>query len=140
MTVLPFASAAASPRMLLADDDDRFRSLLRAIFEPYFALAEVPSGEEALEVVTAARVDLVLCDMHMETLTGLETIRQVKILRPAVPCILITADATDELAEDAAPAAFDVLKKPIRRRELLARVSDAWDAFYGDENPLSSAG
>jgi len=127
-------------RLLIADDDESFRDVLRSIFEPYFALLEAVSGEDAVGIVRHARVDLLVLDMHMDELTGLQTIRLVKEFDAQLPCILVTADATDELRHEAAAAnAWSVLAKPVRKRELLTTVSTAIESVYGDNELLRAA-
>lgn len=119
--------------LLIADDDAGFREVLRDVLEPYFQLIEASCGEEAIEIVRERQIDLVLLDMHMRVLTGLETLKIVKSLRVVVPCIIITADPTEELRRDAARAeAFTVLKKPVARNELVTTVSTALQTAYDD--------
>lgn len=119
--------------LLIADDDDAFRETLCEIFEPFFRLIEAQSGEEALELASHEEVHLALFDMHMQRLTGLEALRQLKEIYIVAPCILITADYTSELCDDAAEAqAFTVLKKPISKRELVKTVATAVDTAYND--------
>lgn len=125
-------------QLLIADDDDGFREVLRAIFEPWFALVEAHSGEEALQILHAHRVDLLVLDMHMHELTGLETIRIVKQVNAMLPCILVTSDASDELRQEARAAdAWSVLAKPVRKTELLQTVSTAIGTAYRDPRYLT---
>ena len=119
--------------LLIADDDDAFRGTLCEIFGPFFRLIEAQSGEEALELASHEEVHLALFDMHMQRLTGLEALRQLKEIHIIAPCILITADYTTELCDDAAEAqAFTVLKKPITKRELVKTIATAVDTAYND--------
>ena len=119
--------------LLVADDDAEFRRTLRLVLEPHVELCEAECGEEAVEIVRTRKVDLVLLDMHMQALSGLDTLRLLKSLRAALPCIIITASFTDELRRSAAEAdAFSVLKKPVTRRLLLATVSRALETAYDD--------
>lgn len=119
--------------LLVADDDAEFRRTLRLVLEPHVDLYEAECGEEAVEIVRTRSVDLVLLDMNMQALSGLDTLRLVKALRAALPCIIITASFTDELRKRAAQAdAFSVLKKPVTRRLLLSTVSRALEAAYDD--------
>jgi CheY-like chemotaxis protein len=119
--------------LLVADDDAEFRRTLRLVLEPHVDLFEAACGEEAVEIVRTRSVDLVLLDMHMQALSGLDTLRLVKSLRATLPCIIITASFTDELRKLAAQAdAFSVLKKPVTRRLLLTTVSRALEAAYDD--------
>ena len=118
---------------LIADDDPDFRETLRLVLAPFLRTVEACSGEEAIDIVHHRRVDIVLVDMHMHVLTGLETVRIVKQFQASLPCILITADATDELRRDAQVAeAYSVLKKPVTRQELVNTVSTALLAAYAD--------
>ena len=119
--------------LLLADDDAEFRRTLRLVLEPHVALCEAECGEEAVEIVRTRHIDLVLLDMNMRALSGLDTLRVVKSLRAALPCIIITASFTDELRRTATQAdAFSVLKKPVSRRLLLKTVSQALATTYAD--------
>ncbi len=120
-------------QLLIADDDAGFRSILKELLAPYFQLFEAKSGEEAVELVEQIQVDIVLLDMHMDVLTGLEAVRMMKQINAILPCILITADATDELREDASAAnAYEVLSKPFKRQELVSTVSHALLDTYHD--------
>lgn len=120
-------------QLLIVDDDDAFRGALCEIFEPFFRLIEAQSGEEALQLASHEEVHLALFDMHMQRLTGLEAVRQLKEIHIIAPCILITADYTTELCDDAAEAqVFTVLKKPITKRELVKTVAKAVDTAYND--------
>ena len=119
--------------LLVADDDAEFRRTLRLVLEPHVDLCEAACGEEAVEIVRTRSIDLVLLDMHMQALSGLDTLRLVKSLRATLPCIIITASFTDELRKRAAQAdAFSVLKKPVTRRLLLTTVSRALETAYDD--------
>ena len=127
-------------QLLIADDDAGFREVLRAIFEPLFSLFEAGSGEEAVEIVEGEHVDLILIDMNMHKLTGLETVRIVKQIDSRLPCILCTSDATDELREQAREVVWSVPAKPVRKRELLTNVSSAIDSTYGGPDVSSLPG
>ncbi|HUG89961.1 MAG TPA: response regulator [Planctomycetaceae bacterium] len=127
--------------LLLADDDAGFRETARGILEPYFVLFEAESGEEALELVEFERVDIALLDMHMKRLTGLETLRILKSHNELAPCILITADASDDLRRDAREAdAYCVLSKPVRKIDLVTCVSSALVDVYDDPDAFSLTG
>ena len=113
-------------QLLIADDDAGFRETLRNLFQDGFETHEVGSGEEAIELAESQPVDLALVDMHMRRLTGLETVRLLKRVHAATPCILITSDVSEQLRRDALAAqAHEILSKPIRRRLLLKSVSIA---------------
>ena len=84
-------SEARDYSILIADDDTSSRDALRDILQPHgFQTLLASSGEEAIEVVRFTPVHLVLLDMHMPTLTGLETLRLVRQINARLPAILVT--------------------------------------------------
>ena len=125
-------------RLLIADDDAAFRGILRNIFEPYLRMIEAASGEEAVEIVECEQIDIVLLDMHMQAMTGLETLQIVKSIDALIPCILVTAAATESLKCEASDAeAYSVLEKPVRKAQLLHTVSTALQDAYCDPDAFS---
>lgn len=128
-------------QLLITDDNAAFRQVLREVLQnrPFLILHEAESGEEAVDVVQRQRIDIVLLDMHMHVMTGIETMRELKRMDFTRPCILITSDTSDDVKRDAREAdAFSVLKKPVPRRELVKAVSDALITAYNafDVKPL----
>jgi CheY-like chemotaxis protein len=119
------------PRLLITDDDHDFRETLRSVFEPRFRTLAASNGQEALDIVRNEEVHLVLLDMHMPRLTGLETLRRVKQFKWRLPCILLSARLDDALIRQAYLAqAFSVLAKPISRQQLTTAVEDAMRRSY----------
>lgn len=119
--------------LLITDDNASFRRVLREVLEdrPFLRLHEAESGEQAIEVVADRRIDIVLLDMHMHVLSGVETIRLLKQLDRVRPCILITSDTSDDIRRDAQDAdAFSVLRKPVPPRQLVQTVSSALEIAY----------
>ena len=122
-----------TPSILITDDDREFRETLRGVFEPRgFRTFLAGDGEEALDIVRGQDVHLLLLDMHMPKLTGLETIRRIKQFKSRLPCILISADLDDRLLQQARLAeVFSVLSKPITRLQLTSVVDLALRRTYG---------
>ena len=121
-----------APSLLITDDDSAFRQTLKGLFEPEgFRTLTAGDGEEALRIVHTQTVHIILLDMHMPKLTGLETLRLVKRFRAMLPCILLSADLDEMLIEQARTArAFSVLAKPVTRRQITAVVHQALSATY----------
>ncbi len=121
-----------SPSLLITDDDSGFRETLQGVFEPEgFRTLLASDGEEALQIVRTREVHLVLLDMHMPKLTGLETLRLLKQFRALLPCILLSARLDDLIIEQARLAqAFSVMAKPITRRQLTGIVRQALRRTY----------
>lgn len=120
------------PSVLITDDDLGFRETLRSIIEPEgFHTLLASDGEEALSVVQAEPVHLVLIDMHMPKLTGLETLREMRQMQVVLPCILMSAEADETLVEQALEAdAFSVLKKPMSRQTVTDTLRSALRFAY----------
>jgi two-component system, response regulator PdtaR len=119
--------------ILIADDDVQSRFALRDIVEPagYEALLAA-SGEEAIDIVRGQRVHLVLLDMYMPTLTGLETLLMVRQINALLPAILVTGDATESLVRKAIQMqVYSVIPKPVSKNILLYTVVKALSRFYG---------
>ena len=121
------------PSILITDDDAAFRETLRDVFAPRGIDTRLAGdGMEALEIVHESRIDLILLDMHMPRLTGLETIRQLRQEDRQIPCILMSARMDENLAEQAeAEAVFSVLSKPMSFTEVTGVVFRALQVTYG---------
>lgn len=119
--------------LLITDDDRDFRETLCGVFEPRgFRTLSAGDGTEALRIVETEAVHLLLIDMHMPKLTGLETLRRVRQRHLVLPCILMSARLDERLTAAAlAESAFAVLAKPIRFTEIMTRVEQALAAAYG---------
>jgi CheY-like chemotaxis protein len=76
-------------------------------------------------------VHLIVLDMHMPRLTGLETLRQVKLFKRFLPCIMLSAEADEVLVEQALQAdAFSFLSKPVSRMAITSTVHLALHRTY----------
>lgn len=127
------------PSILITDDDRGFRETLRGLFEPQgFRTWLAGDGDEALNIVRSQDVHLLLLDMHMPRLTGLETLRLVKQFKSRLPCILLSANPDDELVEQAMRAdAFSFLTKPVTGRAITNTVRLALARTYEWACPMA---
>jgi two-component system chemotaxis response regulator CheY len=125
---------ATAPRpysILITDDDRACREALRDIVEPQgYQTVLASSGEEAVEIVRAQLVHAVLLDMYMPTLTGLDTLMMMRQINELLPCILVTADATERLIRQALNAhAYSVIPKPVNKHLVLHTVVRALERY-----------
>jgi DNA-binding NtrC family response regulator len=114
-------------RILLADDDTRVREAVAMILEDAgHEVLQALDGDHALKSFRAKPVDLVVCDLFMPGKDGLETIRELRKLSPAVRIIAMSGSgfngAVDMLRTALHMGAIEVLGKPMRRKDLLAAV------------------
>jgi CheY-like chemotaxis protein len=129
-----FGMTASRPYSILITDDDRdSRETLRDIVAPQgYRTILAASGEEALEIIHVEPIHLVLLDMHMARLTGLETVRLMHEENAVLPCILVTADADAGLIRQALNAqVFSVIPKPVSKNVVLYTVVRALGRVYG---------
>ncbi len=120
--------------VLITDDDPGSREALREIVVPAgYRAVLASSGEEALDIVRDEPVHLALLDMHMPRLTGLETMQLVHQINAVLPCILVTADATEDLMRQAfSVRAYSVIPKPVSPNVLLYTMVRALMKVYGE--------
>ena len=114
-----------APHLLVVDDDHDVRdSLRRALRYAGYAVSTAPNGAEALSAVAQAPVDLIILDVLMPMLNGLDTCRALRGRGVATPVLVLTArDAIDDRVAGLEAGADDYLVKPFALRELLARVN-----------------
>ena len=116
-----------TPRILLADDEQPIRRAIAAMLTNLGYEVEVAeSGTEAWERFQRSDFDLVLTDIRMGGMDGLELVGRVRTIKPEVPTILVTAFGTvDQAVEAMRRGADDFVTKPISPEELRERVAKA---------------
>lgn len=126
-------TSTESHSVLITDDDVGFRSTLgEALEREGYHTVLAADGQEAINIVQAEEIHVVLLDMHMPRLTGLETLRRLRHVAKSLPCILISAGADDAVREEARrESAFSVLSKPIDCRTVSRIVRSALDWRMG---------
>jgi EAL domain-containing protein (putative c-di-GMP-specific phosphodiesterase class I)/CheY-like chemotaxis protein len=113
-------------KVLIVDDDDHLRALLRlALLRAGLATAEASNGLEALQMIETDSIGVVVCDLVMPGMSGLEVVRALRE-RPksaTLPFLLMTGSGDGDTVLEALEAgADDFLAKPVRLEELVARV------------------
>src|ERR671911_1096278 len=113
--------------LLVADDDPGLReSLERTLTREGYRIVLASDGRAALERVQAGGIDLIVTDLKMPGLTGLELLRAAKAIAPEVDVILLTAFGTVEEAVKAMKdGAYDFLTKPFQRAQLVRVIRRA---------------
>lgn len=119
--------------ILITDDDPECRETLREIVEPEgYRTILAESGEEAVDIVREEPVHVALLDMQLPRMSGLEAMQLFRQFNKVLPCILVTAAATDELMRQAFSArAFSVIPKPVSKNVVLYTVVRALVRAYG---------
>jgi len=109
-----------SAQILVVDDEPGMREFLKIMLEKMgFQAQATESGEEAIKRIEQARFDLVLCDLKLPKLSGMEVLRKSKELNPEVPVIIITAfGSADSAVEAMKLGAYDYITKPFKVDEI----------------------
>lgn len=117
------------PRILIIDDEKAIRNTLREILQyEKFEVDEAGDGAEGLKKVESNSFDLVLCDIKMPKMDGLEVLAKLQELNPDLPVVMISGHGTIETAVDAIKSgAFDYIAKPPDLNRLLVTVRNALD-------------
>jgi DNA-binding NtrC family response regulator len=114
------------PTILVVDDDPGLRESFRLILEDEFEVLDVPDGHQALDIVRSCQVDLVLLDIRLPGMDGLEVLERIKGLDEQLDVILVTAVKTVRTAVSAMKlGALDYLTKPFDEDEVLALIRRA---------------
>ena len=130
--------------IMLVDDDPIFRSVTNAYLESQgFKVVEAENGLEALQQLRECQPDLVLCDLSMPVLDGIEFVEEVSLEYPSMPLIVVSG--TDEMSDVAKALRFgikDFLPKPIGNYQHLSQAIDNTleesDCHYSDHRDFSS--
>lgn len=115
------------PVMLVVDDNDQIRAYIRQLFENDFTVYDVNNGPAALELAKSHEPDIVISDVVMEGLSGIDLCAQLKQdpLYSHIPVILLTASSSAEVKlQGIAGGADDYITKPFDKDLLVARVTN----------------
>ncbi len=142
-------------RILIVEDEDiQRRQLARALAGPDRVIAEARSGEDALKSLAGDRFDLVISDIRMPGISGLDLVRRIKSIYPHTSLLLITAHGTVDSAIEAMKIGVEdyltkpfgsdeleiIIEKIFEKRELLAEnilLREQLESQFGFENIIS---
>ena len=116
-------------KILIIDDERAIRSTLREILEyENYIVDDVDNGVDGLDLIQKGDYDLVLCDIKMNRMDGLEVLSEGLLMKPDLPFIMISGHGTIETAVEASKkGAFDFISKPPDLNRLLITVRNALD-------------
>lgn len=117
-------------RILVADDEEAVRDYFGRLFPaPGYEVHGAAGGREALEKIAADGFDMMILDLVMPDMDGLEVLRRVREIRPDIPVLVITGYPTEETTREAvARGCVDYVHKPFDTEEIRGLVCDAFDA------------
>jgi len=126
---------------ILVVDDEQIvlDSIKKHLRKDNYTIHTAMSARDALELIDGTPVDIVLTDLMMPEMDGLELMKEIKAKQPQVPVIMITGYATINTALQATQlGAFDYIAKPFTRSELMAVIQRASGAVQKPENDNAS--
>src|SRR4029078_3002168 len=125
-------------RILVIEDDTReAASLARVLQTEGYEVVTVERGDEGLKLAQSEPFHLVLTDLRMPGVDGLQLLRQMRALKPRLPIVLMTAfGTTDDIIEATRHGAFEYLRKPFKIEEFLSVVGQAVAAGKLMEEPI----
>jgi DNA-binding NtrC family response regulator len=129
-------------RLLLVDDEARFvETLSKRLTARGFDVEGAFGGPQALEMLDARPFDVVLLDVWMPDMDGLEVLKTIRRLHPAVKVVLVSGNASINAAvEGIRLGATNYLLKPVDIDELLAKVEEAFEKKQIEEADTDRAG
>lgn len=121
------------PRLLITDDDFAIRRAIEDIFRGRgLDVSTASDGDEAISLIESGGVHLLVVDVHMPRVGGLEVMRHVRARNRNMPCILMSAALTDTIEREAHQMqAYRVLSKPLRVATLRDTVMQGLRDVYG---------
>lgn len=128
---------SSTTRILVIDDEQLVRSLMVELLERAgYDVLESESATRGLDLLDDLGVSLVVSDVLMPGLSGLELLRELRLRRPGLPVLLVTGAGTEgDLAEALGNGAAGLLLKPFSASDLSARVRTALEQAASDGTP-----
>jgi DNA-binding NtrC family response regulator len=129
-------------RILLVDDDDQLRkSFIKLLSEEGYTVDSAASGEKGLDMLQQELPDLVILDMRLPGMSGLETYEAIQAVDPKLPVVIMTAFGTTETAIEATKrGAFDYVLKPFEIPDMLSIIGQGLEAGRFMRAPVSLEG
>jgi DNA-binding NtrC family response regulator len=117
----------ASGKILIVDDDRNLLEVLKVRVESAgYDVTTAAKEEEALEAAESEVFDLSIVDLHLQRRNGISLMKDLRVLLPNMPVIILTAQATTESAAQAMKqGAYGYLTKPFNSRDLFSHIEDA---------------
>lgn len=116
-------SKSAKHTILICDDEEGIRESFKLILEDQYHLRFAMNGLEALEMLKSFTPDLMLLDIKMPKMHGMEILKRVKQLQPKLPVIVVTGYQSVEMAQEALKlGAADYIPKPFESKQIINAV------------------
>lgn len=128
-------------KILIVDDEPRILLLMKSLLKANgFEVETAKDGPAALEIVRRGEIQIVVTDLRMSPMDGMSLFKEIKVLYPSIPVILLTAYASVETAIEAMKSGiFDYLTKPFKVDDMVACLRRAEEKIARGQTPAGSA-
>jgi len=128
-------------RILVVDDEKDFLdTIVKRLLKRNLYVEGAESGDKAVELITKGNFDVVLLDVKMPGMDGVETLREIKKIKPLTEVIMLTGHAYVESGiEGMKLGAFDYLMKPMELDQLFEKLKDAFEKKHLQELRIEDA-
>jgi DNA-binding NtrC family response regulator len=118
-----------TPQVLVVDDEERFRlTLAKLLTVRGLEVTTLGSGQEALEALRQGPFDVIVLDVRMPGMNGIETLAEIKKINPLIEVIILTGHASVDAAVDIMKlGGYDYLLKPCSLEELTDKIDAAFE-------------
>ncbi len=131
---------SSRPRVLIVDDEKRFRTTLRKLLSVrQIEAADVGSAKEAFSEIAENEYDVILLDVKMPEMNGIEALGKIKKEKPGIEVIILTGHAcVDAAVEIMKLGGYEYLLKPCAIDELVGKIESAWERKLIREKKLQN--
>jgi len=128
-------------RLLLVDDEDDFRNTLaKRLIKKGISPMQAENGEKAMTILENKQVDVVVLDVKMPGMDGIEVLGHIKTRYPKTEVIFLTGHAaTQDGVQGIKSGAYDYLSKPIEFEHLLGKIKQAYEKIQREEEKIKEA-
>ncbi|MDY0225380.1 MAG: response regulator [Desulfomicrobium apsheronum] len=129
------------PKLLLVDDEERFRdTLAKRLKETGYEVSGASSGMEALDKLAAEKFDIVVLDIQMPGLSGIETLSEIRSKHVGIEVIMLTGHGdVSSAVEGMRLGAYDYLMKPCEYEYLVVKIQEAFKVKWERDERLRKA-
>jgi DNA-binding NtrC family response regulator len=128
-------------KVLIVDDEQDFReTLVKRLLKRRFSIRGAENGQRALEIIENEPVDVVVLDVLMPGMDGIETLREIRKNKPLIEVIMLTGHASLESGlEGMKIGAFDYIMKPTSIDDLVEKINQAYKKKTAHEGKIRTA-
>src|SRR5437773_6337274 len=121
-----------TPTVLVVEDDVENRTAMVKVLEgAEYKVLETDNGQQAIDIINEENVDILVTDLRLPVLDGVELLKRAKAMRQDIEVIMITGHGTVEIAVEAIKeGAYDFITKPVKKAQLLRAVEKAAEKQY----------